>query len=405
MKYVIVLTDGCADLPIESLGGLTPLEKSVTPNMDDFAEKGRLFLVKTVPESLKPGSDVANLSVMGYDPLKCYTGRSPLEAASIGVKLTDSQTAFRANLVTLSEEEDRYEDRRILDHSADEISTEEADELVKALNEALPMDGRHLYTGVSYRHCLVWNGAPAVYDFTRPHDILGQVIGDKLPRPDDGGAQFLEFMKKSYDILENHPVNINRRERGLKPANSAWLWSPGTKPALPSFTEKWGIKASVISAVDLIKGIGLCAGMDVISVEGATGNYTTNYAGKAEAAKKAFGDGSDFVYVHVEAPDECGHRGEIENKVYSIEKISEEILRPVYGYLRKCGEDFKIMVLPDHPTPLEIRTHSSEPVPYFIYDSRREQDGVQRFTEENCAAVNNYLPNGYELLGRMIEKK
>ena len=405
MKYLVLIPDGMADRKMRELGGRTPMEAAAKPMMDELCRKAECGTVLNVPIGMVPESDTANLAIMSYDPKVYSKGRSPLEAMSMGIDLGEGDVAIRCNLVTLSEEEDRYEDRRILDHSADEISTEEADELVKALNEALPMDGRHLYTGVSCRHCLVWNGAPAVYDFTRPHDILGQVIGDKLPRHDDGGAQFLEFMKKSYDILENHPVNINRRERGLKPANSAWLWSPGTKPALPSFTEKWGIKASVISAVDLIKGIGLCAGMDVISVEGATGNYKTNYAGKAEAAKKAFGDGSDFVYVHVEAPDECGHRGEIENKVYSIEKISEEILRPVYGYLRKRGEDFKIMVLPDHPTPLEIRTHSSEPVPYFIYDSRREQDGVQRFTEENCAAVNNYLPNGYELLGRMIEKK
>lgn len=404
MKYLVLIPDGMADRPFGALGGKTPMEVADKPMMDELARKSRCGTVLNVPPGMVPESDTANLAIMSYDPAIYSKGRSPLEAVSMGIDLKEGEVAIRCNLVSLSEDEERYEDRRMLDHSSDEIPTEEANELVKALNEALPMEGRMLYTGVSYRHCLVWRGTKSVYDFTRPHDIIGQVIGDKLPREDDGGGEFLEFMKKSYDVLVGHPVNAARRARGLKAANSAWLWSPGTKPALPSFAEKWGLKATVISAVDLIKGIGICAGMQVVDVPGATGNYKTNYEGKANAAIEAFRGGSDFVYVHVEAPDECGHRGEWDIKPVAISKISELILRPVYEYLAGCGEDFRIMVLPDHPTPLEIRTHSSEPVPYFIYDSRRDERGVDRFTEAACEAENDYLANGYLLLDKLIER-
>lgn len=402
MKYLVLIPDGMADRPVPELGGKTPMEYAHKPMMDELARRGKCGTVLNVPAGMVPESDTANLAIMSYDPAIYSKGRSPLEAVSMGIDLKSDEVAIRCNLVSLSEDEECYEDRRMVDHSADEISTAEADKLVKALNEAMPLEGRTLYTGVSYRHCLVWRNTLAKYDFTRPHDIIGQTIGDKLPRESDGGGEYLEFMKKSYDILVNHPVNIARRERGLKAANSAWLWSPGTKPALPSFTEKWGLKASVISAVDLIKGIGICAGMDVINVEGATGNYKTNYEGKANAAIGAFESGSDFVYVHVEAPDECGHRGEIDIKPLAIEKISELILRPVYEYLRSSGEDFRIMVLPDHPTPLEIRTHSSEPVPYFIFDSNHDENGVECFTEASCEAKKDYLPRGHELLGKLI---
>lgn len=404
MKYLVLIPDGMADRPVPELGGRTPMEAADKPMMDSLCRISRCGTVLNVPTHMVPESDTANLAIMSYDPAVYSKGRSPLEALSMGIDLAEDEVAIRCNLVSLSEDEDSYEKRHMLDHSSDEISTEEADELVRALNEALPFEGRHLYTGVSYRHCLVWRNTTPVYDFTRPHDIIGQVIGDKLPRTEDGGGEFLDFMKKSYDILVNHPINVARRARGLKAANSAWLWSPGTKPALPSFYDKWGVASTVISAVDLIKGIGLCAGMNVVSVEGATGNYKTNYKGKADAAISAFEGGSDFVYVHVEAPDECGHRGEIENKVYSIGKISELILRPVYDYLSKCGEDFKILVLPDHPTPLEIRTHSSEPVPYFLYDSRKTESGAETFTEKNCEDANNYLAHGHMLLSKVFEK-
>lgn len=379
------------------------MEAAEKPTMDALASKSRCGTVMNVPEHMVPESDTANLAIMSYDPAVYSKGRSPLEAVSMGIDLKEDEVAIRCNLVTL-EGDGPYKSLVITDHSADEISTEEADKLVAALNEALPMEGRRLYTGVSYRHCLVWRGAPAVYDFTRPHDILGKVIGDMLPRESDGGAGFLEYMKKGYEVLREHPVNKARIAAGKKPANSPWLWSPGTKPALPSFSEKWGVKASVISAVDLIKGIGKCAGMEVIDVEGATGNYKTNYTGKAEAAVDAFRRGQEFVYVHVEAPDECGHRGEIENKVMSIEKIDSLILAPVLEYLKGCGEDFAILVLPDHPTPLEIRTHSHEAVPYFLYDSSREILGVDKFTEKTCESMNDYNPDGSTLLAEMIEK-
>lgn len=403
MKYLVLIPDGMADRPVPSLGGKTPMEAAVKPVMDSLAKVSLCGTVLNVPLHMVPESDTANLAIMSYDPAVYSKGRSPLEAVSMGIDLKDDETAIRCNLVTLEGDGD-YESLTITDHSADEISTEDADVLVRALNDALPMEGRHLYTGISYRHCLVWRGAPSTYDFTRPHDILGQVIGSKLPRVDDGGAEYLEFMRRGYEVLKNHPLNLARIAAGKKPANSPWLWSPGTKPALPSFKEKWGIDAAVISAVDLIKGIGKCAEMEVIDVEGATGNYLTNYKGKADAAIDAFARGKGFVYVHVEAPDECGHRGEIENKVLAVEKIDSLILSPVYEYLKASGEDFKILVLPDHPTPLEIRTHSHEPVPYFMYDSRKETAGVETFTEKTCEAVNNYNPDGSTLLSAMIEK-
>jgi len=313
-------------------------------------------------------------------------------------------TAIRCNIVTLSgDSSDKYSERTMIDHSADEISTEEADELVKALNEALPMEGRVLHTGVSYRHCLIWKNANDKYPFMRPHDILGQVIGEHLPSADNGGEEFLRFMEEGAKILDHHPVNEARRARGLKPANSPWLWSPGKKPALPSFSEKWGISAAIVSAVDLIKGIGVCAGCDVIDVEGATGNFNTNYSGKAQAAIDAF-EKNDLVYIHVEAPDECGHRGEPDVKVASIEKIDAEILTPVWEYLKGCGEDYKIMVLPDHPTPIETRTHAMEPVPFFIYDSREDRSGVDVFTEKTCSGCDTYISDGSTLMDLVIEK-
>ncbi len=285
----------------------------------------------------------------------------------------------------------------MLDHSADEISTEEANELIKALNAALGNEFRHLYTGVSYRHCLIWRDEDDSYPFMRPHDIIGQRIGEHLPN-DERGAKYLEFMKKSVEVLENHPVNLARQARGLKPANSAWLWSPGKNPSLPSFYEKWGLTGTVISAVDLIRGIGKCAGMKAPLIEGATGNVHTNYKGKADAAIEAYKNGDDFVYIHVEAPDDCGHRAEIENKVLSIELIDKLILKPVYDHLAASGEDFRIAVLPDHPTPLEIRTHSSEPVPFFIYDSASRTNGAKSYTEKNCEKMPFYLPVGHELM-------
>lgn len=404
MKYFVLIPDGMADRPLAVLGNKTPMEVAAKPAMDALCSRALCGTVSNVPEGMVPESDTANLAILSYDPKTYSKGRSPLEAVSMGIEMGENDTAIRCNLVTLSEDTDDYFEKTMVDHSADEITTEEADELVKALNEGLSDEAKRLYTGVSYRHCLIWEGADDTYQFMRPHDILGRKIKDYLPSAENGGAAFLDFMYEGYKILKDHPVNVSRRERGLRPANSPWLWSPGKKPALPSFKEKWELDGAVISAVDLIKGIGKCAGMKVVEVEGVTGNYNTNYEGKASAAVKCFEDGDDFVYVHVEAPDECGHRGEDTVKVKAIEKIDSLILKPVYEYLKSTGEDFKIMVLPDHPTPIEIRTHSMEPVPFFIYSSAKELDGCKKFSEKEGEAAGYYIPDGSTLLSHMIEK-
>ena len=398
MKYFVLIPDGMADERIEALGNLTPMQKANKPTMDALAARAVVGTVSNVPDGMVPESDTANLAILSYDPKVFSKGRSPLEAVSMGIEMMPDETAYRCNVVTLSDNGEDYDDKIILDHSADEITTAGADELIKALQAEMGDDIKTFYTGISYRHCLIWKNGNDKYNFNRPHDILGQRIGEYLPRREDGGAEFYDLMRRSFDILNHHPINEARRARGLKPANSAWLWSPGKKPQLPSFAEKWGLKGAVISAVDLIKGIGLCAGMRSIDVEGVTGNYHTNYAGKAQAAIDAFREGYEYVYVHVEAPDECGHRAELENKVYSIEKIDAEILSPVLTYLRTCGEPFKIMVLPDHPTPIRLRTHTIAPVPFFIYSSNNEVEGVAQFSEESAAAKNNYHPHGYQLM-------
>ena len=403
MKYLVLIPDGMADEKVESLGGMSPMQKAHKPCMDTLASKALVGTVSNVPDGMVPESDTANMAILSFDPKVFSKGRSPLEALSMGLTMQDDDTAIRCNFVTLTEEQDNYEDRIITDNSADEITTAEADELVKAINRELGNDQRHLYTGLSYRHCLMWKTDKDRYDFTRPHDIIGKRIGEYLPRIEDGGEEFLEIMKASYDILKDHPINVARKARGLKPGNSIWLWSPGKKPQLPSFSDKWGLKGAVISAVDLIKGIGICAGMKSFDVEGATGNVHTNYDGKAQAAIDAFKDGYDYVYVHVEGPDECGHRAELENKVLSIELIDKKILAPVYDYLKECGEDFKIMILPDHPTPIRIRTHSIDPVPFMIYDSRKNENGVDTFCEESASKTGLYIENGYTLMDILVK--
>lgn len=403
MKYLVLIPDGMADEPIEALGGMTPMQKANKPCMDALAKVALVGTVSNVPEGMVPESDTANLAILSYDPKTYSKGRSPLEAVSMGIEMQPDETAYRCNVVTLSDEGEAYEDKIILDHSADEISTAEADELIKALQAHFGNDERHFYTGVSYRHCLIRKNGDDSYKFMRPHDILGRRIGEYLPRVDDGGAEFYHIMKESFDVLNHHPINEARRARGLKPANSAWFWSPGKKPQLPSFAEKWNLRGAVISAVDLIKGIGLCAGMRSIDVEGATGNVHTNYKGKADAAINAFREGYELVYVHVEGPDECGHRAELENKVTSIERIDAEILAPVLAYLRESGEEFKIMILPDHPTPIHLRTHTIAPVPFFIYASDAVLEGVDTFNEKTAAAKNNYLANGYRLMEFLTE--
>jgi len=400
MKYFVLIPDGMADENIEALGGHTPMQVAKKPNIDALAKDALIGTVSNVPQGMVPESDTANLAILSYDPAIYSKGRSPLEAVSMGIEMKPDETAYRCNVVTLSDDGD-YDEKIILDHSADEITTPEADLLIKALEEKLGNDGRRFYTGVSYRHCLIWKNGNDKYNFMRPHDILGKCIKDYLPKGTEG-EPFYRLMRDSYEILKDHPVNVERRRRGLRPANSAWLWSPGKKPALPSFAERWGLNGAVISAVDLIKGIGLCAGMRSIDVEGATGNVHTNFDGKAAASIQAFRDGHDYVYVHVEAPDECGHRAELENKILSIEKIDDLILKPVLSYLRSCGDDFKIMILPDHPTPIRLRTHTIDPVPFMIYSSAKKSNGVSQFSEEAAEAKGLYISHGHDLMDQLI---
>ncbi len=403
MKYLVLIPDGMADEKNEYFGNQTPMDVAKKPMTDRLAKTALVGTVSNVPAGMVPESDTANMAILSFDPKVYSKGRSPLEAMSMGLEMSPEDTAYRCNVVTLTEEEEAYEDKIILDHSADEITTEEADELIRAIDQAFGNADLRFHTGISYRHCLLWRGGIEQYPFMRPHDILGQRIGEHLPKPENGGAEFLRMMKESYAVLNDHPVNVARRARGLKPANSIWFWSPGKKPQLPNFKEKWGLQGAVISAVDLIKGIGICAGMKSIDVEGATGNVHTNYRGKADAAIEAFREGFDYVYVHVEGPDECGHRAEADNKVLSIERIDAEILTPVYEYLAGCGDDFRIMILPDHPTPISRRTHTSDPVPFLIYDPREAHAGVESFTEAN-AAGGVYLPNGYDLMELLLKK-
>lgn len=400
MKYIVILCDGMADEPLESLGGRTPLEAAHTPGMDRLAGKSEIGMVRTVPEGMAPGSDTANLSVIGYDPRKYYSGRSPLEALSIGADMADDDVSFRCNLVTLSENEEKYEDRHILDHSSGEISTAEAAELMEALKTGLQREGYAFYTGISYRHLLIQSKGKVV-DLTAPHDILTKRIGEYLP----GDPVLREMMVKSYDILKDHPVNIKRREQGKNPANSAWFWGAGTRPALLSFEKKNGVKGAMISAVDLLKGIAVGAEMDNITVEGANGGLDTNYAGKGQAAVKALiRDGYDFVYVHIEAPDEMGHQGSAENKILAIERIDEKIICPVVQAFQEAGTDFRMLILPDHPTPVRVRTHTGDPVPYLLYDSTENVNGPDTYSEKTGAQTGIYVAEGYTLLSRLLGK-
>ncbi len=403
MKYFVMLCDGMADEPSEKLGGKTPMMLANKPTIDFLASKGEVGLVKTVQEGMKPGSDVANLSVLGYNSADCYTGRSPLEAASIGIDLKDTDVTLRCNLVTLSDEEN-YEDKRMVDYCGGDISTPEARVLIKYLEEKLGNDEFKFYSGVAYRHCLVWNnGNPHPGTFTPPHDIPGKVIAEYIPKGKDT-AKLYDLMKKSYDLLKDHPVNKKRVSEGKRPANSAWFWGEGTKPQLTDFREKTGLKGSMISAVDLLKGIAICADMTSVDVDGATGYIDTNFEGKCNAAIEEFKRGQDFVYVHVEAPDECGHRAEADNKVKAIELIDEKILKPVVEFLRGF-DDFAVLICPDHPTPLNIQTHTSDPVPYVIYDSKNEKDsGVQTVNEYTAKNTGNYIEKGYTMMDYFLSK-
>lgn len=399
MKYVVILGDGMADEPIEALDGRTPLEAAKTPTMDQLAKDAEIGLLKTIPDGMKPGSDTANLAVLGYDPKEYYTGRSPLEALSIGVPMEDTDVALRCNLVTLTEEEP-YEEKRILDHSSSEISTEDADVLLDAVKKELQSENYQFYTGTSYRHCMIWKNGTVV-ELTPPHDHLTEVIHPYLPQD----AMLREMQKRSYEILANHPINQERRAKGLNPANSLWFWGAGTKPMLYAFSEKYGKNGAMISAVDLLKGIAVGAKMQVIEVPGANGGLHTNYEGKAEAALKALlQDGMDFAYVHLEAPDEMGHQGSLERKLQAIENLDHRIIRLVKDGLDASGEDYRMLVLPDHPTPLRIRTHSAEPVPYLLYDSRKHLGSSTIYCERTAKENGIRRMEGYKMMDVLLER-
>ncbi|MBR5931642.1 MAG: cofactor-independent phosphoglycerate mutase [Lachnospiraceae bacterium] len=414
MKYVVILGDGMADRPLEELGGQTPLEYAKTPMMDALAEMGEIGMVKTVPDDMKPGSDVANLAVLGYDPSAYYSGRSPLEALSIGIAMKETDVAMRVNLVTLIKPEGAsddipFEELIISDHSSGEISTEDAAILLDALRPAIENDEFKFYVGTSYRHCCIWDQGK-ILDLTQPHDHLGEVIGSLLPdcgRNEDVSAdaqRFTEMMKKSYEILDHHSLNEERRKQGKNVANCLWFWGAGKKPMLSPFIEKTGKKGVMISAVDLLKGIGCGAEMKVCEVEGANAQLETNYEGKAQAALDALlKEGYDFAYIHVEAPDEMGHQGSIERKVKSIEYLDQRLIRPVYEGLQ--GEDFRMLIMPDHRTPICIRTHSGEPVPYILFDSTAKQNNTWHYNEREGELSGNYITPGYTMISHLFGKQ
>lgn len=400
MKYLVMLCDGMADYKSQILDNKTPMILAKKPTMDYCAKMGKVGLVKTVADGFKPGSDVANLSVMGYDPKLYYTGRSPLEAASIGVKMEKGDVATRCNLVTLSSEEN-YIDKTMLDYCADDISSSEAEILIKFLEENLSEDDLHFYFGVSYRHCLLYkNAAGKKFGATPPHDISGRKIIDYLPE----NERFLELMKKSHELLKNHPVNLEREKKGQKPANSIWLWGSGEKSEMPSFESKFKVKGAVISAVDLIKGIGKLTDMKVCEVEGATGYIDTDFGAKAAAAIDEFKSGTELVYLHVEAPDECGHRFEAQNKIRAIELIDSLVLKPVKDYLDSMGENYRILILPDHATPLELKTHVSDPVPFVLYEKEKEKDsGINTINEETAVISGVFVEEGIRIMEELVK--
>lgn len=399
MKYVVILGDGMADEPMEELGGKTPLMAAEKPEMDALARKSQVGLTCNVPEGMKPGSDTANLSVIGYDPRKYYTGRSPLEALSIGVDMKDSDVAMRCNIVTVSENGGAYEEQTMVDHSSSEISTEDAAVLLRDVSDQLKREGYAFYVGTSYRHCLIWEKGQVV-ELTPPHDILEQKIDQYLPTD----PVLREMQERSYQILKEHPLNQKRREQGLNPANSLWFWGAGTKPMLDSFEEKYGKKGMMISAVDLLKGIAKGAGMGIAQVEGANGGLHTNYEGKAQAAVDALlKEGYDFAYIHVEAPDEMGHQGSLERKIEAIQYLDARIVKPVREQLDQSGEPYRMLILPDHPTPIHKRTHTADPVPYLLYDSTKAANGPESYSEKTAQESGIYEAHGHLLLGKLFE--
>ncbi len=400
MKYIIVLGDGMADEPIEALGNVTPLEYAKTPNMDKLSKVSEVGMVQTVPAGMKPGSDVANLAVIGYNPKENYSGRSPLEALSIGVDMEETDVALRCNIVTISEEDKPFEEQTIIDHSSSEISTEDCAVLVEEVRKALENETYKFHVGTSYRHCLIWKNGKVI-DLVQPHDVLDTVIGQHLPKDE----MLLHMMKVSYEILKDHPINIERKKNGLNPANCCWFWGAGTKPAISDFYEKTGKKGLMVSAVDLLKGIATGAHMGVAEVEGANGGLHTNYAGKVAAAVNGLTkEGYDFAYVHVEAPDEMSHQGSLERKILAIEYLDEKVIGPICEQLAEAGEEFRMLIAPDHPTPIRIRTHSSDSVPYMLYDSTAPGNYTWDYNEKDAKASGNYVAEGYKLIDKLFQK-
>ncbi len=412
MKYAVILIDGIADYPIEELGKKTPLEFAITPALDIMAGAGEMGMVKTIPEGMPPGSDVANLSVLGYDPLKYHSGRSPLEAVSLGLSLSDEDIVFRCNLVTLSSEED-YPERTMVDYSAGDIPSHLSRILIEDISEKIQAEGIKFYPGVSYRNIMVWKGGPEDCKLTPPHDISGQKIAPYLPEGEKKDI-LAGMMIKSGSLLSGHAINKERIKKGQRPANSIWLWGKGRKPCLDSFYHKFGLKGSVIAAVDLIKGLGICGGLEPVEVDGATGTINTNFSGKADKAIGELLGGKDFVFVHLEAPDECGHQGDAACKARALELIDKKVISRIKKALEESGLDFRMMVLPDHPTPVRLRTHTSDPVPFLIYDSikaagqkkeRAVPPGTVRFSESRAAGTGLFFKEGFRLLDHFLARQ
>ena len=401
MKYVVLLGDGMADYPLPDRGNKTPLELSHTPYMDFMAQHGEAGLVKTIPEGMPPGSDVANLSVMGYDPSRYYSGRAPIEAASIGVKLGKKDIAFRCNLVTLSGSGSTL---AMDDYSAGHITTDDARVIINVLKQELDSPEITFYRGVSYRHLVVWKGGMEKMVTTPPHDITGRQISSYLPQG-DGADTLIELMNKARAVLATLPLNQEKIKNGLKPANSIWLWGQGRSLSVPTFQEKYGITGAVISAVDLVKGLGICAGLKPVEVPGATGYLDTNYEGKARAALEAL-QSVDFVFLHVEAPDEASHKGSLDEKLQAIEDFDRRVVKPVLGGLQEKFSDYRVLVLPDHPTPIAIKTHASDPVPFALLSSGKNTvtgHTASGFNERAAAQSGLFIEHGWELMDKFIK--
>lgn len=402
MKYIFILADGMADWPIEELGGKTPMAVADKPNTNAMAAGGITGLCQTVPEGFSPGSDVANLSVLGYPPSQFYKGRSSLEAISAGVPIGGGDMTLRANLVTLSGDGE-FEDKILVDYSGGEIATEDAHRLIADVRDSLNSEAMEIFPSVSFRNILLWHGGPMDTQFNPAHEIMDQKVGDNLPQG-SGREAAVKFMHKAHELLREHPYNKEKAAKGEKQANALWLWGPGVKAELPSFEERYGLKGGVISGVDLIRGIGISADMDILYLASATGGVETDFRGKGDLAAAYLKGGGEFVFVHVEAPDESGHQGKLDKKISAIERIDKETIPPILEAVKTLGEDYRIMVMPDHATPLEIRTHSREPIPFMIFDSRYHKlDKTVAHCEATAKEQGVFFPDGKSLLAKFLD--